>query len=109
MTDFDERPTVHERKGQAFGNNAKHAASDLAFGEESPSRRMVTTNADAPLPMCSCPMVTTSITRWSSKAGAGGIENMRRGDTVLEGLEDEAQEAREGLWADPHSVQERPG
>jgi endonuclease YncB( thermonuclease family) len=26
------------------------------------------------------------------------------GDTVLEGLETEAREAKKGMWADPHSV-----
>jgi endonuclease YncB( thermonuclease family) len=29
------------------------------------------------------------------------------GDTVLEGLENEAREARKGFWADPHPVPPR--
>ncbi len=51
------------------------------------------------MPAC-CPMALTSVTRWSRPAGACGIGNMRPGDTVLDGLEKEAQAARKGLWAD---------
>jgi micrococcal nuclease len=43
-------------QGQAFGNNAKHAASDLVFGKMSPFRLTVTTSTSAPLAMCSCRM-----------------------------------------------------
>jgi len=34
-------------------------------------------------------------------AGAGGNGNTRQADTVLEGLEKEALDAKKGLWGDP--------
>ena len=36
-------------KGQAYGNNAKHAASALAFGKKSRFRRTARTSTSAPL------------------------------------------------------------
>ena len=46
-------------------------------------------------------MALTSITSWSKTDGAGGTRKYAPGDTVLEGLEREAREAKKGLWADP--------
>ena len=67
-------------KGQAYGQRAKQAASDLVFGKEvTCSKPMARISAGAPLPRCSCRMARMSITRWSKTAGAGGIGSMRRG------------------------------
>jgi micrococcal nuclease len=49
-------------KGQAYGNNAKHAASALVFGKESRSKRTARTSTGAPLPMYFWRMARTSIT-----------------------------------------------
>jgi len=48
-------------------------------------------------------MTPTSITRSSKTAGAGGSGSMHQA-IRLEGLENEAREAKKGLWADPHPV-----
>ncbi len=66
-------------KGQAYGSNAKQAASALDFGKEVTLQnhgkdKYGRTLADVLLPDC-----TTSITRWSKTAGAGGTGSMRRG------------------------------
>ena len=66
-------------KGQAYGNNAKHAASALVFGKEVTLQTQARTSTDAPLETCSCWVAPTSATRSSKTAGAGGIESMRQG------------------------------
>jgi endonuclease YncB( thermonuclease family) len=45
-------------------------------------------------------MKRTSITRWSKKLMLVD-RKYAPGDTVLEGLENEARAGRKGLWADP--------
>jgi len=50
-----------------------------------------------------CPM-EMSIRNSSSRGGIGGNQKYAPGDTVLEGLETEAREARKDLWADPAHV-----
>jgi endonuclease YncB( thermonuclease family) len=65
-------------KGQAYGNNAKHAASDLAFGKEVTLQTHGKDKYGRTLAVCSYPMAPTSITRWSKTADAGGIGSMRR-------------------------------
>lgn len=91
-------------KGQAFGNNAKHATSDLAFGKEVTIQthgkdRYKRTLGDIILPdgmNLNQELVKQGWCWWYRKYVPG--------DTVLEGLENEAREARKGLWADPHPM-----
>ena len=91
-------------KGQAFGKRAKHAASDLAFGKEvtAPDHgqdKYGRTLGDVILPdgmNLNQELVKQGWCWWYRKYAPG--------DTVLEGLEKEAREAKKGLWADPQPV-----
>jgi micrococcal nuclease len=91
-------------KGQAFGKRAKQAASDLAFGKEVTIQthghdKYKRTLAEVLLPdgmNLNQELVMQGWCWWYRKYAPG--------DTVLEGLENEAREARIGLWADPHQV-----
>jgi micrococcal nuclease len=91
-------------KGQAFGNNAKHAASDLAFGKEVTLQthghdKYKRTLADVLL------LDGTNLNQELVRQGfCWWYRKYAPGDTVLEGLETEAREARKGLWVDPHPV-----
>ena len=91
-------------KGQAYGNNAKHAASALAFGKEVTLQthgydKYKRTLADVLLPD------GTNVNHTLVKEGwCWWYRKYAPGDTVLEGLEMEAREAQRGLWADPHPV-----
>jgi micrococcal nuclease len=88
-------------KGQAYGNNAKHAASDLAFGKEVTLQthghdKYKRTIGDVLLPdgmNLNQELVKQGWCWWYRKYAPR--------DTVLEELEKEAREARKGLWADP--------
>ncbi|MBC7838356.1 MAG: thermonuclease family protein [Nitrospiraceae bacterium] len=84
-------------KGQAFGNNAKHAASDLGFGKgvtvqthgHDKYKRIL---ADVILPdgmNLNQELVKQGWCWWYRKYAPG--------DTVLEGLENEAREAKKRL------------
>jgi endonuclease YncB( thermonuclease family) len=66
-------------KGQAYGQKAKQASSELVFGKEVTLPTFGKIATDASLLMCFCLMELTSITRSSKKAGVGGIGSMRRG------------------------------
>jgi len=91
-------------KGQAYGNNAKHAASDLAFGKDVTIQthghdKYTRTLGDVILPdglNLNQELVKQGWCWWYRKYAPG--------DTVLEGLEAEARQARKGLWADPQPV-----
>jgi micrococcal nuclease len=91
-------------KGQAFGNNAKHAASDLAFGKDVTVQthghdKYKRTFADVRL------RDGTNVNHMLVKRGwCWWYRKYAPGDTVLEGLENEAREVRKGLWANPHPV-----
>jgi endonuclease YncB( thermonuclease family) len=91
-------------KGQAYGQKAKHAASDLAFGKEVTLQthghdKYKRTIGDVILPdgmNLNQELVKQGWCWWYRKYAPE--------DTVLEGLENEARAGRKGLWADPHPV-----
>ena len=91
-------------KGQAYGTRAKHAASDLAFGKEVTVQthghdKYKRTLADVLLPD------GTNVNQELVKQGwCWWYQKYAPRDTVLEGLETEAREAKKGLWADPQPV-----
>lgn len=91
-------------KRQAFGQKAKHAASDLAFGKDVTVQthghdKYTRIIGDVILPdgmNLNQELVKQGWCWWYRKYAPG--------DTVLEGLEREAREGRKGLWADPQPV-----
>ncbi|TKB71201.1 MAG: endonuclease [Nitrospira sp.] len=91
-------------KRQAYGQKAKHAASDLAFGKEVTIQthghdKYTRTIGDVILPdgmNLNQELVKQGWCWWYRKYAPG--------DTVLEGLEREAREGRKGLWADLQPV-----
>jgi endonuclease YncB( thermonuclease family) len=91
-------------KGQAYGNNAKQTASELAFGKQVTIQthghdKYKRTLADVLLPD------GTNLNQELVKQGWWWwYRKYAPGDTVLEGLEKAAREARIGLWADPQPV-----
>jgi micrococcal nuclease len=91
-------------KGQAIGNNAKHAASDLAFGKEVTLQthgqdKYGRTLGDVRLPD------GKNINQELLKDGwCWWYRKYAPGNTGLEGLEREAREAKKWLWVDPEPV-----
>jgi endonuclease YncB( thermonuclease family) len=91
-------------KGQAYGNNAKQATSALVFGKDVTLQthgydKYKRTLADVILPNglnLNQELVKQGWCWWYRKYAPG--------DTVLEGLETEARDAKKGLWADPQPV-----
>jgi micrococcal nuclease len=91
-------------KGQAYGNNAKYAASELVYGKEVTVQthghdKYKRTIGDVILPdgmNLNQELVKQGWCWWYRKYAPA--------DTVLEGLENEAREGRKGLWADPQPV-----
>jgi len=88
-------------KGQAYGNNAKHAASGLLFGKEITLQthgkdKYGRTFGDVFLPD------GTNVNHTLVKDGWCWWYRMYApGDTLLEGLEPDAREGGKGMWADP--------
>ena len=105
---YTERFRLHgidcPEKGQAYGQKAKHAASDLVFGNEVTLHtfgkdKYERTIAEVILPdgrSLNQELVKDGQCWWYRKYAPG--------DTVLEALEIEAREARKGLWADPAPI-----
>ena len=91
-------------KGQAFGNNAKHAASALAFGKEA----TIQTHGYDKYKRTLGDVILSDGTNVNQELVQQGwcwwYRKYAPGDTVLEGLENEAREAKRGLWADPRPV-----
>jgi endonuclease YncB( thermonuclease family) len=91
-------------KGQAYGNNAKHAASELVFGKEVTLQthgkdRYGRTLADVLLPE------GTNVNHVLVKQGwCWWYRKYAPRNAPLELLETEARKARKGLWSDPQPV-----
>ena len=91
-------------KGQAYGKRAKQAASDIAFGKEVTIQthgydKYKRTLGDVILPdgmNLNQELVKQGWCWWYRKYAPG--------DTVLEGLETEARESKQGLWVDPAPI-----
>jgi len=91
-------------KGQAYGQKAKQAASDLAFGKEVTVQthgydKYQRTLGDVILPdgiNLNHELVKQGWCWWYRKYAPG--------DTVLERLETEARAERKGLWVDPAPI-----
>ena len=91
-------------KGQAYGKRAKQAASDLVFGKEVTVQtyghdKYKRTIGDVILPdgmNLNQELVKQGWCWWYRKYAPA--------DTVLEGLETEAREAKKGLWVEPNPV-----
>ena len=91
-------------KGQAFGQRAKQAASVLAFGKE------VTVQIhghDKYKRILGDVILSDGVNLNQELVKQGWCWWYRKyapGDTVLEGLEKDARDAKNGLWADPQLV-----
>lgn len=90
-------------KGQAYGTRAKHATSVLAFGKEVTAQtygldKYKRTIGEVILPD------GVNLNRELVKQGWWWYRKYAPADTVLEGLETEAREARKGLCAEPHPM-----
>jgi endonuclease YncB( thermonuclease family) len=91
-------------KGQAYGNRAKQAASALAFGRDVSLQthgqdKYRRTLADVFL------LDSTHVNHTLVKDGwCWWYRKFAPGDTILEGLEKEAREAKKGLWVDPAPI-----
>src|SRR5262245_34045744 len=91
-------------KGQAFGNRAKQAASALVFGRDV----MLDTHGQDKYGRTLADVILRDGTNVNHELVKEGwcwwYRKYAPGDTVLEGLEQEAREAKKGLWADPRPV-----
>ncbi|UVT20055.1 MAG: thermonuclease family protein [Nitrospira sp.] len=91
-------------KKQAFGKWAKQATSNLSFGQ---NVTIQTTGKDR-YGRTLGTVVLADNRNLNHELVKGGwcwwYRKYAPGDTVLEGLEQEARETRKGLWVDPHPL-----
>lgn len=91
-------------KGQAYGKRAKQAASALAFGQEV---SLQIHGKDRHKRILGDVILSdgTNVNHELVKEGwCWWYRKYAPGDTILEGLEKEARDAKKGLWADPQPV-----
>jgi endonuclease YncB( thermonuclease family) len=91
-------------KGQAFGTRAKQAASALVFGKDV----ILQTHGQDKYGRTLGDVFLLDGTNMNHELVKHGwcwwYRKYAPGDTVLEGLEKEAREAKKGLWAEPAPV-----
>jgi micrococcal nuclease len=91
-------------KGKAYGKKALQAASELLFGKEV---TLHTFGKDKYRRMIADVLLSDGLNLNQDLVKQGWCWWYRKyapGDTVLEGLEAEAREAKKGLWVDPVSI-----
>ena len=91
-------------KGQAYGQKAKHAASDLVFGKEVTLHTFGKDKYGRTIGDVLLPDGTNVNQELVKKGWCWWYRKYAPGDTVLEGLEKEAREAKKGLWVAPTPV-----
>ena len=91
-------------KAKPIGSKPSMPSLTSSSGKKSRSRPMATTSTGAPLAICSYPMAPTLNQKLVKDGWCWWYRKYAPGDTVLEGLENEAREARKGLWVDPQPV-----
>jgi micrococcal nuclease len=91
-------------KGQAYGTRVKQAASELVYGKEVTLQTHGKDKYGRTLAYVLL-LDGTNVNHTLVEEGwCWWYRKYAPGDTVLEGLENEAREAKKGLWADPHPV-----
>lgn len=91
-------------KGQAYGQQAKHAASELVFGKEVTIQTHGHDKYKRPIGKVILPDGMNVNQELVKQGWCWWYRKYAPGDAVLEGLEKEAREGRKGLWADPQPV-----
>ena len=91
-------------KGQANGQKAKQAASALVFGKEVTLQTHGKDKYKRSLANVLLPDGTNVNHALVKEGWCWWYRKYAPGDTILEGLEKSAREAKKGLWADPHPV-----
>jgi micrococcal nuclease len=91
-------------KGQAYGNNAKHAASALVFGKEVTLQTHGKDNYKRTLADVILPDGTNVNQELVKQGWCWWYRKYAPGDTELERLEKDARDARKGLWVDPAPI-----
>ena len=94
-------------KGQAYGQKAKHAASELVYGKEVTVQTRGHDKYTSTLGNVLLPDGMSLNQELVKQGSCWWYRKYAPGDTVLEGLEKEAREKRKGLWADPQPVPPR--
>lgn len=91
-------------KRQAYGKKAKQAASDLAFGKDVTIQAHGHDKYKRTIGTVILPDGMNLNQELVKQGWCWWYRKYAPGDTVLEGLEYEAREAKKGLWADPQPV-----
>jgi endonuclease YncB( thermonuclease family) len=91
-------------KGQAYGQKAKHAASDLAFGKDVTIQTYGHDKYRRTIGEVILPDGMNLNQELVKQGWCWWYRTYAPGDRVLEGLEKDAREGRKGLWADPRPM-----
>jgi endonuclease YncB( thermonuclease family) len=91
-------------KGQAYGQKAKHAASDLVFGKEVTLHTFGKDKYGRTIGEVILPDGTNVNHTLVKDGWCWWYRKYAPRDRVLEQLEKDAREERKGLWADPQPV-----